>query len=102
MKTANRVLRTFAAAFALLLTAQAAHAQQVCTMRDVAVAQLEKQFDEQVAGRGLAANGKLMLELFVSETGSWTVLVSEPDGRSCVLGSGEAWQGLARVVGDPI
>ena len=101
MKTANRVLRTFAAAFALLLTAQAANAQQVCAMRDTAVVQLEKQFDEQVAGQGLAANGKLMLELFVSETGSWTVLVSEPNGHTCILASGKAWQGVARVLGDP-
>ena len=101
MKTANQVLRTFVAAFALLLTAQAANAQEVCTVRDAAVVQLEKQFGEQVAGRGLAANGKLMLELFVGETGSWTVLVSEPDGRTCILASGKAWQGLARVLGDP-
>lgn len=101
MKSANQVLRTIAAAFALLLAAQAANAQQACTARDEAVVQLEKRFDEQVAGRGLAANGKRMLELFVSETGSWTVLVSDPGGRSCLLASGEGWQALARALGDP-
>ena len=101
MKTAIQIIRTLAAAFALLLTVQAANAEEACNLRDAVVGQLDTQFDEQVAGRGLAANGKLMLELFVSEAGSWTVLVSEPGGRSCILGSGEAWQRLARTVGDP-
>ncbi len=32
--------------------------------------QLEKQFGELVFGRGLAANGKRMIELFVSEKGT--------------------------------
>ena len=101
MKPASQVLRAIAAAAALLLSAQAANAQQVCTVRDEALVQLEKKFDEQVAGRGLAANGKRMLELFVSKTGSWTVLVSDPSGRSCIMASGEAWQGLAPILGDP-
>ncbi len=101
MKLTNHILRTFSAGFVLLLSAQAANAQQVCTVHDKAVVQLAKQFDEQVAGRGLATNGKRMLELFVSETGSWTLLASDPSGSSCVVASGQAWQKLARPLGDP-
>ena len=70
-------------------------------MHDKAVLQLEKQFKERVAGRGLAENGKQMLEFFVSEKGSWTVLVSDPSGRSRVVASGESWQGNTLILGDP-
>lgn len=101
MKSAKHILKAGSAAFVLLLSAQAANAQQACAVRNEAVVQLERQFDEQVAGRGLAANGQRMLELFVSETGSWTLLVSDPNGRSCVVASGEAWQGQVLALGDP-
>ncbi len=69
-------------------------AQQACVTREVATKQLEKQFNEKVVGRGLANAGKAMFELFVSEKGSWTVVVSEPNGRSC-------WQRLPPLIGDP-
>ena len=94
-RTAIAVASTF------WLWTQAAHAQQICTPHDKAVSQLEKQFDEQVAGRGLAENGKRMLELFVSEKGSWTLLTSDARGRSCVMASGESWHGVKRLVGEP-
>ncbi len=75
-------------------------AQQACVTREAATKQLEKQFNEKVVGRGLANAGKAMFELFVSEKGSWTVVVSEPNGRSCILASGESWQRLS-LIGDP-
>ncbi len=74
-------------------------ALQACVTREAATKQLEKQFSEKVVG--LANAGKAMFELFVSEKGSWTVVVSEPNGRSCVLASGESWQRLPPLIGDP-
>ena len=96
-----RIIFHFIAASALLLSAASANAEQFCAPRDGAVLQLEKQFGELVSGRGLAANGKRMIELLVSEQGSWTVLISDPNGRSCVMASGETWQGIKVLVGDP-
>jgi len=93
------VLGLFAAS-ALLTSVSFAHAQQICAPRGSAVMELEKQFEEKVFGRGLAANGQRLLELFVSKTGSWTVLVSDPKGRSCVMASGDNWQGLKQLAGD--
>jgi hypothetical protein len=80
---------------------QAASAQQFCAPHGSAVSQLEKQFEEQVAGRGLAENGKRMLELFVSDEGSWTLLASDARGRSCVVASGENWHGKEQLIGEP-
>ena len=101
MKPASQTLSTIVIVLASLLSTQTAYAQQACALRDAATVKLEKQFDEQVAGRGLARNGKAMFELFVSESGSWTVLVSDPKGRSCIIANGESWQQIPLVVGDP-
>ncbi len=101
MKLASQVLSAIVIAAALLLLAQPANAQQVCAPHEKAALHIEKKFDEQVVGRGLTPNGKAMVELFVSESGSWTVLVSDPSGRSCVVAIGESWQHIPLLVGDP-
>ena len=101
MKPASQALGALAIASALLVSAQPAAAQQVCAPHDKAAQSLQKQFDEQVVGRGLTPSGKALFELFVSKTGSWTVLVTYPDGRSCMVATGEAWQRIPVLAGDP-
>ncbi len=96
-----RIISSLIAASALFLSASPAISEQFCAPRDRAVIQLEKQFGEMVSGRGLATNGKRMIELLVSKKGSWTVLISDPNGRSCVMASGENWQAMTVLVGDP-
>ncbi len=96
-----RIISSLIAASILFLSATSANAQQVCASRDRAVVQLEKQFEENVSGRGLTLNGKKMFELFISEKGSWTMLISDPQGRSCIVASGEYWQGITALIGDP-
>jgi len=96
-----RIIFSLIAASVLFLSVSSANAQQFCAPRDKAVVQLEKQFGEFVSGRGLAVNGKQMIEIFVSEKGSWTVLISDPKGLSCVVTSGENWQGIKVVFGQP-
>ena len=96
-----RIIFSLIAASTLLISAPSAHAAQLCAPRDTAVTHLDKQFEEKVSGRGLAANGKRMIELYVSESGSWTMLASDPRGHSCIVASGEDWQSIAALVGDP-
>ncbi len=101
MKPVSQTLSAIVTATALLLSALPAEAQQVCVTHDKAALELEEKFEEQVIGRGLTPNGKAMFELFVSVSGSWTVLVSEPSGRSCVVATGESWQRVPLLLGDP-
>lgn len=101
MKPASQALSAIVIVSALLLSGQAANAQQICAPNEKVALQLERKFDEQVIGRGLTPNGKAMFELFSSKSGSWTVVVSEPSGRSCVVASGESWQRIPLLVGDP-
>ncbi len=101
MNTALRALKAVCVAAVLLMSTGAAMAQQACVLRETAVPQLQKQFEEQIVGRGLTPNGKAMFELFVSQSGTWTVLVSDTDGRSCIVASGASWQRVPLVLGDP-
>lgn len=80
-------------ATALLATPEAA-AQQMCLIRDDAIEQLGKKHGEAVTGRGLAQNGRAMVELLTSEQGSWTLVITDVNGRSCIIGAGEAWQSV--------
>ncbi len=54
------------------------------------VAQLKDQFHEDQTGFGLTGKGAVV-ELFVSERGSWTLLLSFPNGRSCLMATGNGW-----------
>ncbi len=97
-----RIIFALIVASTMFISASSVNAEQICVPRDKAVEQLGKQFEERMSGRGLAANGERMIELFVSKKGSWTVLASEPSGLSCIMASGESWQGIKVPVGDPV
>lgn len=101
MKAPIRTIRILASVLVLLLSATVANAQRLCVLRDAAVAKLEGQYKEQVVGRGLAKGGRAMVELFVSNTGSWTVVVTDVNGRSCIVATGESWTPAPLLVGDP-
>jgi len=76
------------ASFTLL---NAASAQNVCSERTKFVDQLSVTYAENTVGLGLVNDGSV-LEILVSKNGSWTILVTKPNGISCVVATGEAWE----------
>ena len=58
------------------------------------MARLQRDHGETARGIGVGSSGELVTELFVSETGSWTVLVTRTNGTSCILASGHDWMML--------
>lgn len=62
-----------------------------CAERSDVVAQLRNGFGEHLIGSGLA-NGGFVFELHVGQTGSWTVIATTPQGMSCLVAAGEAWE----------
>lgn len=101
MRTVLRSVMALLAAVVVLLPASGAHAQQLCAFRGAAITQLETKFNERVVGRGLAKRGKEMVELLLSESGSWTVIISDTQGRTCIVASGDSWMPVPLLVGDP-
>ncbi len=68
-----------------------AEAQIGCGMRDVIVARLDQLFHEHRIGYGLVGQ-VAVVELYVSTAGTWTVLMTDVSGRTCIVGAGEGWE----------
>lgn len=87
----------------MMINPKAAHSEShtLCGPRENLVPNLKKRADEELAYIGLATNSQ-MLEVFTSPAGSFTVVMSQPSGRSCVVVIGEGWQAVKRrPIGDP-
>jgi len=85
-----RHVRLAATTLIVTLTATAASAVGPCASRSDIIAALKNNFGEVEVGRGLSNRGHLV-ELFVSPEGSWTMLLSRPDGLSCLGDAGPVW-----------
>lgn len=76
----------------LILAAHTGQAAPQCAPRDNVVATLAGQFGETRRGMGIAANNGVV-EMFASEkSGSWTITVTMPNGTTCLLATGDAFE----------
>ena len=77
---------------ALTLTSAAAQAiTPYCGDHTEITSRLGKTYGESRAGLGLLEDGR-MVEIFTSQQGTWTLLITVPSGVTCLVASGEAWQ----------
>ena len=74
-----------------------AQGELMCAPRDDVVKQLVAQFSETPVSRGLTGDG-MLLEVFASPQGTWTAVLSEPTGVSCLVSGGEGWKSVDRQV----
>lgn len=85
---------------AMLLATQHAFADgsASCAPRDQVLERLATGYGETRQSIGLAANNSV-LEMFAStETGSWTITVTLPNGLTCLVASGIAYEALAETL----
>lgn len=74
-----------------------------CAMRNHVIERLASTYGETRQSIGLGANNQVM-EVFASaETGTWTITVTNPNGLTCLVASGQAYEAVAEktVAGDP-
>ena len=82
---------------AMLLATQHAYAQSTrnCAERAQVVSRLADGFGETRQSMGIGRNNTVV-EVFASdETGSWTITVTLPNGMTCLLVSGQAFEELS-------
>ena len=95
IKTAATVLSTLA----LLPTPATAG---TCAPHDEVTARLAEFFGEYRQAIGLTGSG-LMMEIFAaSVTGTWTIVVTRPDGLACLVAAGEAFEATASPASAPL
>ncbi|MAC76745.1 MAG: hypothetical protein CML66_01605 [Rhodobacteraceae bacterium] len=74
-----------------------------CAPRPVVLERLSEKFGESRQSIGLGSNNRVV-ELFASDnTGSWTITVTMPDGTTCLVAAGDAFERVSEVrpTGDP-
>lgn len=73
-------------------------APAICGERVEMVQALHDQFREEPQAVG-KVDKTAVIEVFVSHTGTWTILATGTDGMSCLVASGEGWDSQQLLVG---
>lgn len=77
---------------AMILAATHAQSAPACGQHAAVTERLAAQYGEGRHAMGLGANN-MVFELFASEeTGSWTITATRPDGLTCLMAAGQAFQ----------
>ena len=87
-------------AFVLSLSATTLLAQhgRNCAPRNVVVERLADGYGESRQSIGIAGRGSVV-EVFAStETGTWTITETSPNGMTCLVASGQSFETLAEVL----
>jgi len=80
--------------------ASAQGAPAICTARDGLLSQLESQYGEVPVAIGVADGA--LIELLTAKDGiTWTIILTSPQGRSCLIASGEGWRPLVPAPSGP-
>lgn len=84
-------LLTLTAAASLGPTGPAMAQQMACAERNALVGELKEKYKESAQGLGMTGNGAVM-ELMTSDQGSWSLVVTMPNGKSCLIATGNGWE----------
>lgn len=82
------------ALFAMLLPlgASAIAAEPVCARRSDVVKELANRYKEIPVAVAVANNGHLLEVLTSGTGGTWTIIITSPNGVACMVAAGKDWQ----------
>ena len=102
--TQEGTLRGAAAGLALgamaLAGAAPAEAQVVCGSRDQIQKILTERYKEVSRGLGLVSDSGLV-ELYTSESGTFSILMTMAGGSTCIIAAGHTWQDVIETASGP-
>ncbi|MDP1699751.1 MAG: hypothetical protein Q8L53_02170 [Aestuariivirga sp.] len=79
--------------FLALGAASPAQALGMCGSRADFIKALSDKYQE--TGKALGIAGQVnLVEIFASKAGTWTILVTTPQGKSCIIAAGSSWEDL--------
>jgi len=94
-------MRNILAAAALLgvstFAAAGAHAHPQCDERDAVLEFLQQKYKEQPVALGVTHNGGLVEVLTTGDDTTWSIIVTTPQGMSCLVAAGEGWKVMQRA-----
>jgi hypothetical protein len=83
--------------FGTLSSTAFAQIEKQCAPHAEVVKVLDAKYQERQRAVGLI-NEKAMMEVYISEKGTWTMVVTNEIGMSCIMATGEAWDEMPAPV----
>ncbi len=77
---------------AIVLASSAASAAVPCGQRVTIVEWLAAKYKEEPVATGISSKGALIEVLSTEDGNTWTILLTAPNGTTCVVDTGQAWQ----------
>ncbi len=62
-----------------------------CGSRSKVLELLDRDYEERQHSIAVTADGRL-LEVLISPSGTWSIIISVPGGSTCLVASGEGWR----------
>jgi hypothetical protein len=84
-----------------VVSTSAAVAQPQCDQRDSVLQVLQQKYKEQPVALGVTHNGGLVEVLTTGNGNTWSIIVTTPQGMSCLVAAGEGWKAMQQVAHDP-
>ena len=69
-----------------------------CGDRAKLVKILKDKYKEQPVSMGISQKSTEAFEIYASESGTWTVVMTMSNGMACVMAAGHSWQDLPKQV----
>lgn len=79
--------------FALIFISPAlAASSPQCDERGKIIEYMEKKYKETTIAAGVTSGGGLVEVLSTADGGTWTIIITSPQGMSCLMSAGEGWR----------
>ena len=72
-----------------------------CADRDKVLSHLAKKYSEAPIAAGVTTSGGLVEVLTDEKGNTWTIILTTPQGLSCLIAAGEGWRVLEPADADP-
>lgn len=86
-----------AAAVILAASGAAAQTQMSCSQHSKIIGQFASAYQEVPVAGGLTEDGRLVEVLSSGDGKTWTIVISKPNGETCVMMAGEGWRKMKVV-----
>ena len=96
-QTRSLSLAALFAAISLISNVKAVEAAPQCGDHDKIVDVLGHKFKEERRVMGVV-NSTAVMEIFMSPQGTWTMVITDTSGMSCITAAGEEWQDVPVAV----
>lgn len=74
---------------------------QRCTSHTKLLQQLSQRYKEVPTAMGIV-NDKALMQMYASdETGSWTIVITNAEGKACIVATGHSWEDFETGIKGP-